>query len=52
MTLITGIANFKGGVVKTKNILNISASLLKMKGRVLMIDTEPHDIVIVPNKAQ
>lgn len=52
MTLITGIANFKGGVTKTKTTLNLAVSLKKMKQRVLLIDTDSLGNVIVLNKAK
>lgn len=52
MTLITGIKNFKGGVAETTTLINLATILKRRKGRVLMIDTDSHGNIVVPDKAK
>ena len=45
MTLVIAIINFKGGVAKTPTTMNLGAGLMKLKKRVLVINTEPQEDV-------
>ena len=47
MALTTAIINFKGGVAKTTTTMNLSASIVKLGQRALVIDTDPQGNVAI-----